>query len=105
MMYQTYLMEFSEVRAIIAQVVGQQPVPQDAQKTARGMVQAMCQEAAGYGLTTADVVRALLQPTFETRRGCDCPTCKERRSVAEEEQLQRWQAKPSQRLARRESVS
>ena len=88
MMYQTYLMEFSEVRAIIAQVVGQQPVPQDAQQTARGIVQAMCQEAAQYGLTKADVIRAAFRTVFEPQRGCDCPTCKVRRNELGQEELE-----------------
>jgi len=80
MMQQAQLMEISEVRGIFAQVVCEQPVPHDVIQAARGTLQAMCQEAARYGLTTADMVRAVLQPVFEKKRGCDCPTCKAQRS-------------------------
>ena len=60
-------MEASEVRRIVAQA-------------ARDRLETMCQEAVGYGLTTADVVRAVLRSVMERKRGCGCVTCKARRS-------------------------
>ena len=68
MMRHTALMEFSEIRAIFARVVREQPTPSDQIQAARETLQLMCQEAAEYGLTTADVVRALLRPALEKRR-------------------------------------
>ena len=56
------------------------PTPNDLTQAARESLQAMCQEAEEYGLTTADLVRALLRPVFEERRSCDCPICKARRN-------------------------
>ena len=72
-------MEISEVGAIFARIVREQPTPNDQIQAARESLQVMCQDAAEYGLTTADVVRALLRPALETRRTCECQTCKGRR--------------------------
>ena len=87
MMRHTELMEISEVRAIFARVVREQPTSNDQIQAARETLQLMCQEAAEYGLTTADVVRALLRPALEKRRTCGCPTCKGHRDELEEEAL------------------
>ena len=87
MNYQIQLFKFSEVRAIAARAVREEPTPNDLIQAARESLQVMCQEAAVYGLTTADVVGALLRPVFETRRSCDCPTCKAHRDELEEETL------------------
>lgn len=91
MMRQTELMEISEVRAMVRQVAHGQPVPDKVIQLARDTVQAMCQEAAGYGLTEAEVVKAVFSPVFQRRLRCDCPTCKEQRSQTEKVQLRRWQ--------------
>ena len=87
MIQHTELMEFSEARAIFARVVREQPTPNDQIQAARETLQLMCQEAAEYGLTTADVVRALLRPALEKRRTCECPTCKGHRDELDEETL------------------
>ena len=87
MMRHTTLMEFSEVRKIFARVVREQPTPDDQIQAARETLQLMCQEAAEYGLNTADVVRALLRPALETRRTCECQTCKGHREELEEATL------------------
>ena len=87
MMRHTDLMEFSEIRAIFARVVREQPTPNDQIQAARETLQLICQEAAEYGLTTADVVKALLRPALEKRRTCECPTCKGHRDELEEETL------------------
>ena len=80
-------MEISEIRAIVARVVGEEPVSLEAVQAARNTVQTLCQEAEEYGLTTADVIRAVLHPVFERFRGCDCWTCKARRNELEERVL------------------
>ena len=87
MNYQIQLFKFSEVRAVAARAVREEPTPNDLIQAARESLQVMCQEAAVYGLTTADVVGALLRPVFEKRRSCDCPTCKAHREELEEETL------------------
>ena len=80
MEHQTELMEMSEVRGMVARFVRDEPPPYGDLQVANDTIQIMRQEAAKYGLTAADVVRAILRPVFEKRRGCDCPTCKTRRS-------------------------
>ena len=72
-------MEISELRATIKQVVQGQPVPDKVMQQARGRFQTMCQEAAGYEFTEADLIRAVLSPSFdvlspsfERKRGCGC---------------------------------
>lgn len=89
-------MEISAVRSTIKQIIHGQPVPDNVIQLARDTVQSMRQEASGYGLTEADVIRAVLLPTFERHRGCDCPTCKARRDEAEEDQIKRWRSNLSQ---------
>ena len=85
MTYQIQHLKFSEVRAIATRVVREEPTPNDLIQAARKSLRFMCQEAEAYGLTTADVVGALLRPVFEKRRSCDCPACKARRDELEEE--------------------
>ncbi len=85
MEHPTKLMEMSEVRGIVARFVRDEPLPHDDLQVANDTLQIMRREAAQYGLTEADVVRAILRPVFDKKRGCDCPTCKARRSEADEE--------------------
>ena len=87
MMDHTEPMEFSKVRAVAARAVREEPTPNDLIRAARDTLEVMCQEAEAYGLTTADVVKALLRPVFQQRRNCDCPTCKAHRNELEEETL------------------
>ena len=75
MMQQHGMVEISEVRAVIAQVVDGQPVPHNIAEAVRRTVHAMLQEAAGYGLTPADVVNAILHPVFvKKHRRISIPT-------------------------------
>ncbi len=76
MNFQTQSMKFSEVRAVAARSIQGVTTPNDLMRAARKSLQVMFQEAEEYGLTTADVVRALLRPVFEERRSCDCQLCK-----------------------------
>ena len=96
MMDNSQRMEISTVRATIKQLVHGQPVPDKVIQLARDTVKFMRQEASGYGLTEADVIRAVLLPSFERERGCDCPACKARRAEAEEDQIERWRMSLSQ---------
>ena len=92
-------MEISAVRATVKKLVHGQPIPDKVIQLARDTVQSMRQEASGYGLTEADVIRAVLLPSFERERGCECPTCKARRAEAEEDQIERWRTSLSQQTA------
>ena len=82
-------MEIAEVRETAAQFVGDEPTPIGSVQSARHAVQTMCEEAAGYGLTTVDVIRAILTPAFETRRGCDCSVCRDRRNEVTQRKSER----------------
>ena len=89
MMHQTEMMNISEVRRIVKRVVHEEPTPLDVVQAARKTVQTMCEEAAQYGLTPADIVKGVLRPVFEAyekKRGCNCPTCRARRNDSAEEQ-------------------
>ena len=87
MTYQNQPLKFSEVRSIAARAVREEPTPNDLIQVARESLQVICEEAAVYGLTTADVVGALLRPVFKKRRNCDCPTCKANRDELEKKTL------------------
>ena len=89
MMHQTEMMDISEVRRIVKRVVREEPTPLDVVEDARDAVQTMCEEAAQYGVTPADIVKGVLRPVFEAyekKRGCNCPTCRARRNDSAEEQ-------------------
>ncbi len=89
MMHQTEMMDIFEVRRIVERVVREEPTPLDVVQSARDTVQTMCEEAAQFGLTPADIVIGVLRPVFEvfeTKRGCNCPTCRARRNDSAEEQ-------------------
>ncbi len=88
MMHETNLMEISELRAIAARIVRDQETSPDVVQMASGAIQARCQAAEEFGLAPADVVKAVLQPVFERRKGCDCSTCQYRQSELEEEKYQ-----------------
>src|ERR671914_2948596 len=80
--------EISEVRNLVVQASWERPVSEEAAQNARDTIQVMYQEAAKYGLTRADVVKAILRPALENRKSCNCPTCKSRRSRLGQEEPQ-----------------
>ena len=86
MMHQTEMMNFSEVRRIVKRVVREEPTPSDVVQAARKTVQTMCEEAAQYGLTPADIIKSVLHPVFAKKRVCNCPPCRARRYDSAEEQ-------------------
>ena len=91
-MQQQHLMDLAAVRQIIARVVGEEAVPQDALQAARAAIESMCREAAEQGLTSADVLQALRRPVFARKRGCDCATCMARRADGRKRGVERWGA-------------
>ncbi len=78
-MDQSERMEIDQVRAVVTGLMRGEPTSFESVETAREAVQGMYDQAAAHGLTVAEVVRAVLTPVFDGRRGCDCPTCKTRR--------------------------
>ena len=75
---ETYV-ETHTLRSTLKRIVNQEPVSDPDVKSANEEIQVRYQEAGEYGFTKADVLRAMLWPIFEIKRGCDCPTCKARR--------------------------
>ncbi len=85
-MRQTEMMDVPQVRRIVKRVVREEPTPLSDVLAARETIQTMCQEAAQYGLTTADVLKTVLCQVFGESRGCNCSSCKARRNDSAQEQ-------------------
>lgn len=76
--------EVTKLRDLAMQVSRDQSISSDAAENARETIRTICREAARFGLTTADVVRAVFRPALEERApGCNCPTCRSRSSRLE----------------------
>jgi hypothetical protein len=69
----------SEIRETLEQVVREETVSPETADDARAALESLCHEASKHGLTPADVIRSVLRPVLEFKRGCDCPTCRLRR--------------------------
>ncbi len=69
----------SEVRTTLGRLVRDEPVSHESTDSARDALWSLLEEGSDHGLTYADVIRSVLGPVFELKRGCDCPTCKMRR--------------------------
>ena len=76
-----------KVHSITSRVVREQPTSNNLVQGASDTLRIICQEASEYELTTADVVKAILHPVSEMKRGCDCSTCKVHRNELNEETL------------------
>jgi hypothetical protein len=88
-MGQSERMEVSQVRVVVNGLLRREAMSLESVETARDAVRTMCEQAAAHGLTAADVIRAVLLPVFEDKRGCDCPTCTARRTRWDTELLWR----------------
>ena len=85
------LIKTLKLHEILEQLVNHEPVPDADVTTAEDTIRLMYQQAAEYGFTKADVLRAVLRPIMENKRGCDCPTCKVRRGELIEQEPN-WEA-------------
>lgn len=74
------MQEISQVRNLVAQTSGERAACAEAVQNARDTIQIMYREAAKFGLTKADVIRAILRPALGNRKSCNCPTCRSLRS-------------------------
>ena len=74
-MHSVELMEISDVQHVAALVTDGYPVPDAVVHPAQDTVRAMCYRASEYGLSTAEVLKAVLRPAVVKRRGCQCATC------------------------------
>ncbi len=71
--------EVSELRHVVAQTIGEEAVSSEVAESARYHLDEIRREAAEYGFSDADVIRAVLRPLFRRTKGCDCYTCSARR--------------------------
>lgn len=87
-MSQAGTIEVTKLRDLVLQVSRDQAVSKDDAENARHSLRTICKEASRFGLTTADVVRAVFRPALEGRAmGCNCPTCRSRCSRLELDEL------------------
>jgi hypothetical protein len=83
----------SDVRSVARMLITDQQVTDFAVGVAQGSLSIMREEAMEHGLTEAEVIKAVLAPLFEKKpKGCDCYTCKARRSESEGERSEELQA-------------
>ena len=76
-MSQAGTIEATIIRDIASQVSRDQVLSDDAAADARDSIRTIFKEASKFGLTSADVVRAVFRPALEDRtNGCNCPTCR-----------------------------
>ena len=83
--------EIDAIRKFAALFVSDEPISTEVISSARKILDTRRQEAAEYGLTDADVIRALLRPVFRRKKGCDCYTCKARREDTKKNQIESFQ--------------
>ena len=76
----TELLELSDLRGIAALMVIDEPVSPIVIEVVRETLEAILKEAAEHGFTEADVTRAILTPVFQRKAGCECHSCRTRRS-------------------------
>ena len=80
--------QVTKVRDLVMQVSRDRSISYDAAEDARDTFRSICKEASKFGLTTADVVRAVFRPALEGQAvGCSCLTCRSRRDRPGPEQL------------------
>jgi hypothetical protein len=86
-MSQAGTVEVTRIRDLAMLVSRHRAISNDAAENARDTIRTICKEASRFGLTTADVVRAVFRPALEDRaNGCNCPTCRSRSSRLEQEE-------------------
>lgn len=84
MRHQVELDESARLHEIVALMGKNELVSTVVTDTVRGMLESMFKEAAEYGFTEADVVRAMLRPVFQRKVGCNCYVCAARRTRPDE---------------------
>ncbi len=72
--------EIRELRQTAARTINTGDASSDISLSAQHLLDEIRKEAADHGFSDAEVVRAILRPIFKKTKGCDCFTCKARRS-------------------------
>ena len=79
------------IREFAALFVSGEPISTEVISSTRRILDVVRHEAAEYGFTDADVIRAVLRPVFQLKKGCDCYTCKARREEIKKNQIESFQ--------------
>ncbi len=69
-----------ELRQVAAETIADTVSSQHIVDSARHELTKMRKEAAEFGFSDADVIRAVMTPLFKKTKGCDCFSCKSRRN-------------------------
>ena len=69
-----------ELRQVAAETIADPASSHHIVDSARHELTKMREEAAEFGFSDADVIRAVMAPLFKKAKGCECYSCKSRRS-------------------------
>ena len=69
-----------ELRKVAAETIADAASSHHIVDSARHELTKMREEAAEFGFSDADVIRAVMNPRFKKAKGCECFSCKSRRN-------------------------
>ena len=81
----------SGIREVAALFMTGAAVSTEAVNSGRNLLNTLRSDASEYGFSDAEIVRAALQPVFQTKRGCGCYTCKTRRQEIVTSRVKRYE--------------
>ncbi len=73
-------LKVGELRQVAAETIADAASSHHIVDSARHELTKMREEAAEFGFSDADVIRAVMTPLFKKAKGCECYSCKSRRS-------------------------
>ena len=73
--------EIDKIRRIVISEFTGSDADVSAADTARVLLDTMRKEAEEYGITEAEVIRAVLRTVFREEKGCECYSCRARREA------------------------
>ncbi len=73
-------LKVGELRQVAAETIADAVSSHHIVDSARHELTKMREEAAEFGFSDADVIRAVMTPLFKKAKGCECYSCKSRRS-------------------------
>ncbi len=72
-------LKVGELRQVAAETIADAASSHHIVDSARHELTKMREEAAEFGFSDADVIRAVMTPLFKKAKGCECYSCKSRR--------------------------
>ena len=73
-------LKVGELRQVAAETIADPASSHHIVDSARHELTKMREEAAEFGFSDADVIRAVMTPLFKKAKGCECFSCKSRRN-------------------------